>query len=353
MRATIKIKFEKKFGFQKKPYSLVDGLEALAEIDAYFVENEKTASVFVDLFDTDNQDFGYKGYFELGLGNGDTFLEWLEGSLLNNFPDNHTDILVMIEQIAAEIADQALSEKEVQKEVEKPKKRSSFLIRGVIVFALALFGLGAYYVIDNHILPGTKVEVKTSYEEDLQRLTPEEFASKYPGKMDELAAYYSENQEWLKLKDLQNDYPTVGGAFDLAFYEHDWDKVINTDVTTLSEDRKAMLCFAYLEKNMISEAELLASKLESEELNEALDYAYLRQVGNYIKEKKISDAEKIGKKIMSKELQQEFQESIDSAAIMVEMADLYKEQKDQKNVEMWERRLNDLGTALEERGLVE
>ena len=102
---------------------------------------------------------------------------------------------------------------------------------------------------------------------------------------------------------------------------------------------------------MIFEAELLAKKLDSDQLNEALDYAYLHQIGSLIKEKKLNDVEDIGKKIQSAALQKEYQESVDSAHIMNDMIDLYQKQKDTKNKEIWERRLNDLGTALEERRL--
>ncbi|UXA04085.1 hypothetical protein [Enterococcus gallinarum] len=348
----IKIKFEKKYGFRKKPYSLVEGLEVLADLDADFNKRNQNEEVYMELFDTKDKDFGYKGYFELGLENGDSFLEWLEKTLMNEFPNNSTEIQEMIDLLTEEIAQQALSAKEIPIKSNKPRKRSPWIISGVIIFILLLGGVGAYFLMGNQIFPITSaVETKETFREDLQLLVPKELAAKYPDQLEEIAEYYKDNQNWDKLKMLQETHPTASGAFDLAFYERDWDTVIQTDVTTLTEERKIMLCFAYIEKNMIFEAELLAKKLDSDQLNEALDYAYLHQIGSLIKEKKLNDVEDIGKKIQSAALQKEYQESVDSAHIMNDMIDLYQKQKDTKNKEIWERRLNDLGTALEERRL--
>lgn len=348
----IKMKFEKKYGFSKKPYSLLQGLEILAEVDADFTERGQNETVFIELFDTKDKNFGYKGYFELGLKNGDSFLEWLEIKLTTDFPENFGEIEEMIERLSDEIAQQALSAKDPPKTQTQPRKRSRWLLCGIVVALLLGGGAGTYFLMNNPLFPTTSaVETKESFQEDLELLSPEELGEKYPSKLEDIAKHYTDQQNWGNLKIFQEAYPTVSGAFDLAFYEHDWDTVIQTDVTTLTEDKKIMLCYAYIEKNMLSEAELLANKLDSNQLHEALDYAYLRRTGKLIKEKKFEEAEDVGGRIQSDDLKKEYQDAIDSASIMEEMIALYKKQKDTKNQEMWERRMNDLGTELEERGI--
>ena len=346
------MKFEKKYGFGKKPYSLVKGLEILAEVDTDFTERDQNETIFIELFDTKDKNFGYRGYFELGQRNGDSFLEWLESKLATEFPENYGEIEEMIERLSDEIAQQALSAKVPPKKQTQPRNRSLWLLCGIVVALLLGGGVGTYLLMNNQFVSTTNaVETKESFQEDLELLSPEELGEKYPSKLEDIAKHYTEQQNWENLKIFQETYPTVSGAFDLAFYEHDWDTVIQTDVTTLTEDKKIMLCYAYIEKNMLSEAELLANKLDSNQLNEALDYAYLRQTGKLIKEKKIGEAEDVGRKIQSEDLKKEYQDAIDSASIMEEMIALYKKQKDTKNQEMWERRMNDLGTELEERGI--
>lgn len=349
----IKIKFEKKDGFQNKPYLLAEGLENLAEIDAEFVENEQRSTIFIEIFDTKDKNFGYKGYFELGLGNGDSFFEWLETTLLAEFPENQEDIKEMLDRLAEEIAHQALSVKELPNKSIPQRKRSILLISGLIVFLLLVGDTGTYFLMNNQLLVTNAVETKDTFAEDLEQLEPKGLGEKYPDRLEEIAEAYKDQKNWENLEVFQELYPTAGGAFDLAFYKHDWDTVIQTEVTSLTEERKIMLCYAYLAKNMLAEAELLAKKLESSQLNEALDYAYLRKVGTLIKEKKITEAEEFGKKIQSDDLKKEYQEAVDSASLMKEMTDLYQKQKDSKNKEIWERRLNELGTVLEERGVIE
>lgn len=346
------MKFEKKYGFEKKPYSLVKGLEILAEVDAEFTERDQNETIFIELFDTKDKNFGYRGYFELGQRNGDSFLEWLESQLATEFPENYGEIEEMIERLSDEIAQQALSTKDPPQKQTQSRNRSRWLLCGIVVALVLGGGAGTYLLMDNQFFSTTNaVETKESFQEDLELLSPEEIGEKYPSKLEDIAKHYTDQQNWENLKTFQETYPTVSGAFDLAFYEHDWDTVIQTDVTTLTEDKKIMLCYAYIEKNMLSEAELLANKLDSNQLNEALDYAYLRQTGKLIKEKKIGEAEDVGGKIQSDDLKKEYQDAIDSATIMEEMIALYKKQKDTKNQEMWERRMNDLGTELEERGI--
>lgn len=346
------MKFEKKYGFGKKPYSLVKGLEILAEVDADFTERDQNETIFIELFDTKDKNFGYRGYFELGQRNGDSFLEWLESKLATEFPENYGEIEEMIERLSDEIAQQALSAKVPPKKQTQPRNRPLWLLCGIVVALLLGGGAGTYLLMNNQFFSTTNaVETKESFQEDLELLSPEELGEKYPSKLEDIAKHYTDQQNWENLKIFQETYPTVSGAFDLAFYEHDWDTVIQTDITTLTEDKKIMLCYAYIEKNMLSEAELLANKLDSNQLNEALDYAYLRQTGKLIKDRKIGEAEDVGRKIHSEDLKKEYQDAIDSASIMEEMIALYKKQKDTKNQEMWERRMNDLGTELEERGI--
>ncbi|MGM0285740.1 MULTISPECIES: hypothetical protein [unclassified Enterococcus] len=347
----IKIKFEKKYGFQRKPYPFVEGLEILAVLDSEFEKKNQTAIIFLELFNPKDKNFGYKGYFELGAGNGDFFLEWLEKTLIDEFPENRNEVKEMIGILEEEIAQQAVAIKEIPEKSNKPKKRLSIFISGMIVFLLLLGGAGTYLLVSNQTNSSANAVTADSFVDDLKLLDPNQLGEKYPDRLVEIAEYYKEQQNWEKLKLFQTFYPTPEAAFDLAFYEQDWDSVIQTDVTTLTEERKIMLCYAYIEKNMLSEAELLATKLDSKQLEQELDYAYLRQVGALIKEKNISEAEEIGKKIKSIDLQKEYLDAVDSASLMKEMIALYQKQKDTKNQEIWERRLNELGHVLEERRL--
>lgn len=159
-----------------------------------------------------------------------------------------------------------------------------------------------------------------------------EIAEKLPSRQEEIADFLAQNQDFEKLEAFERNYPTEIGAFELAFNQQDWEKVVKADVFRLTDERKMMLAIAFLELGNKKEAELINNKIQSKILAKKIAIAYLQ-------DQEIDKAKDIQKQLKDKDLE----EWIDTASIYQEMVDFYKSEKDTANQEIWERKFKNIG----------
>lgn len=198
---------------------------------------------------------------------------------------------------------------------------------------------GGYYYFSNK---REVVAVKDEFSDLLQKKEYSKAAKQFPNKRIDIATYLAEHELFSDLKDYQKEFPTDTGAFDLAFYEKEWEKVISSPTTDLSEDKQIMLAHAYIELGKLSEAEILNKKLKSKVIEQELSYSYKVKAIQEIQENKISEAEQIQKKLNDSDLA----ELIDTAKICREMIEHYKKEKDVENQKIWLNKLESLGKEL-------
>lgn len=170
-------------------------------------------------------------------------------------------------------------------------KRIWFIV--VIVFSLFI---GISVMWPHFITKVDQKEITTTEEQEWAKLIEAQAylqaATEYPEKRHELIDYLTEQQEFTWLKEINEYYPTADAQFDLAFFEKNWEVVIETSPENLSDKRKVMLAFAYIELEQLAEAEILKKYLESEELSKKLDQNYLQKGLFFLKQKKIAETTK-------------------------------------------------------------
>ena len=93
-----------------------------------------------------------------------------------------------------------------------------------------------------------------------------------------------------------------------------------------------MMAIAFIQLDQLEEAKLISESLEDEQLAMQLAVGYLRQ-------KNVDEAKKIQDKLNDDQLA----EMIDTTKIYVQMISYYSKEKDTKNQELWERKLEKIG----------
>lgn len=188
----------------------------------------------------------------------------------------------------------------------------------------------------SEVSPQKTVETTTSTEDPVLSMENYlEIASRDASRKEEIANFLAEKEDYERLEQFQKEYPTSIGQFELAFNEKDWDTVIQADISSLNENRSLMLAFAFLAKGMPNEAKTINQTLKNDELSEQIAILFLRQ-GN------IKEAEVTQKSLKNEDLL----EFIDSAKIFKEMITYYRKEKDQENEKIWQRKLENIGSAI-------
>lgn len=130
-------------------------------------------------------------------------------------------------------------------------KRIWFIV--VIVFSLFI---GISVMWPHFITKVDQKEITTTEEQEWAKLIEAQAylqaATEYPEKRHELIDYLTEQQEFTWLKEINEYYPTADAQFDLAFFEKNWEVVIETSPENLSDKRKVMLAFAYIELEQLA-----------------------------------------------------------------------------------------------------
>ncbi|EKJ3581450.1 response regulator [Enterococcus faecalis] len=215
------------------------------------------------------------------------------------------------------------------------RRSTFFMIMGVLL--LSLIGVSLFFA--NFYLKKEQIPPKPTYEQLLQEGKYLEAAEAFPDNLEAIEQYLVEKQEFQELKTLNERFPTNEGTFDLAFYQKEWKKVIQTEVTELNTDRKVMLAYAYIQLERLEEAEILNKTLKSKQLTTELNKAWIRKAIRMIRKEEFLEAEKINNNLKNDQLG----ELIETGKTCQEMVSFYREKKDTKNETLWKNRLSQLG----------
>lgn len=292
---------------------------------------------------------GFTGEIALGDGYGEEFLSRLEADLTAIYPTNKQEIELFIGELAEDYA-QGRQKQAQPNTREEPKKRKNWIVLLVVFGLLSCVGVAFFFVIrpyvDKREPPQTTQLSETNDESQLKQavkgMSAEELGKKYPKQLSTLANLLAESEQFDKLETFQKTYPTDEGAFNLAFYKKEWEKVIQVPSTNLSKEKRVMLAHAYVELGKLSEAEIINESLKSETIQTEVTAAYKRKAILLIQQGELAKAEEIQKKINDKELP----ELIETGKTCQEMIAYYKKEKDVDNQNLWLKRLESLGGEL-------
>ncbi|MDY0837423.1 hypothetical protein [Lacticaseibacillus paracasei] len=183
-----------------------------------------------------------------------------------------------------------------------PKIRRSFLKHLITIAALLImaggFLFGTKLVVDAYNAPPTYAALikKGSY---LQA------GKLYPERRDDVRKTLTSQSNVKQLAKFQRSYPKAETAFDLAYLQHNWPKVIKTSSqVTLSQERQIKLAVAYVHTKQFDAAELINEQLKSKTLSEVIALGYVRQkdfdkaqkINDNLKDSTIKQAIEVGKK---------------------------------------------------------
>ncbi len=270
---------------------------------------------------------------------------------------NSTECMELITAIQQELENPKVTEpaNDLNKKNQKKEKKSTniprerrqfsggtikkgsifFILMGVLLFSL--IGGSLFFV--NSYSKKEEAPSKPTYEQLLQEGKYLEASEAFPDNLEAIEQYLVEKQEFQELKTFNERFPTNEGAFDLAFYQKEWKKVIQTEVTELNTDRKVMLAYAYIQLELLEEAEILNKTLKSKQLTAELNKAWIRKAIRMIRKEEFLEAEKINNNLKNDQLG----ELIETGKTCQEMVSFYREKKDTKNETLWKNRLSQLG----------
>ncbi|MFW9697818.1 hypothetical protein, partial [Vibrio parahaemolyticus] len=132
----------------------------------------------------------------------------------------------------------------------------------------------------------------------------------YPDNIDEierdmfLGGYENIDQ----LEDLNANYDYPQTAFDLAFLNKEYNKVVELKDLADTEGRKAQLVIAYLDQNLVDEAYELNTNLKSDELDDLIIEEYIKVAKQALANDDVQYAKDIASKINNDELNQDIKE---------------------------------------------
>lgn len=343
------IQFSGNKRFPKKKQSIVSGILLLSSEEQRIAETGSSETVSIRIDGSKVITDGFTGEITLGEGYGNEFLSRLESDLITIYPTNKNDIEQFIEELAEDYAQGRLNKTE-NKNTSYFKKPNKWIYVIVSVLFVSLLATGFYFFFQstqtkNQINPKTSsvaVDNANEMNQSVQELSVNELEKKYPKRLSEVANSLAEEKQFDKLESFQEKYPTDEGAFNLAFYKKEWEKVIQVPSTNLSKEKQIMLAHAYIELGKLSEAEILNDSLKSDTLKAEMNTAYKRKAILLVQEGQLAKAEEIQAKVKDNELE----ELIETGKTCQEMIEFYKKEKDVENQELWVKRLENLGGEL-------
>lgn len=239
------------------------------------------------------------------------------------------------EAISPFIRQESIKEKVTLKRRPKlmDKKILTYILVGIVLFFL--IGSGAYFLKGEFLSGKEEPTTAISSSVEIAEITLDnymEVAEKETDRQEEVVNFLVEQEAFEQLEAFQEAYPTEIGKFEVAFNQKDWQTVIEADISTLNNARKMMMAIAFIQLGQLEEAKLISESLEDEQLAMQLAVGYLRQ-------KNVDEAKKIQDKLNDDQLA----EMIDTTEIYVQMISHYSKEKDTKNQELWERKLEQIG----------
>lgn len=351
----ISISFDQNHRFSKKPISLYEGLSVLSQVEDQLALEEVEESVHIRIYSNEQdakrrKNSNFDAVMNLGLGYGYNLLEFIEEQVEINYSKEAAE--AFIGHLASEIMDSQRSEQSPEPvavdphENVQPKKHRKWL-RPVLLGGIGIILLSGIGYTGIHVYQGIQeteaVEDLQSSKDELElRLkeeSPEVLADEYPEEIGTIATLLAEEKRFDELKSFNQEWSTPEGSFDLAFHQEDWETVISLDETSLTEERKVMLAYSFIQLDRLEEAEILNRTLKSEKLSVLITEQWMVRGIKYVQSGNFQAAKDIQKELSDPYLE----ELIETGEACQEMIDFYKEQKDDRNKELWEKRLKNLG----------
>lgn len=238
----------------------------------------------------------------------------------------------------------------VFKEQDAPLKTKKSVNKWAIILPIVtLLGIGTMTLVLPMLQPKPNTSISTSItadslEELLKLKAFDKAMALYPNEKETIQQAVFNAQDKELLADFVSKYPSDDGEFDLAFYNKDWDKVISLKTINLSDERKAMLAYAYLQKDNIAEAYAINSVLNSSSLKQAILEVGKKQVIALLKNHQIAEA-----KQLNETYQLELSVKIEQVEKIIVLIQRYQSQIDtnqseeaKQNQAMWQKELEKL-----------
>lgn len=351
----ISISFDQNHRFSKKPISLYEGLSVLSQVEDQLALEEVEESVHIRIYSNEQdakrrKDSNFDAVMSLGLGYGYNLLEFIEEQVEIYYSKEEAEVFIGL--LASEIMDSQRTEQNpepvevVPQTNDQPKKQRKWLrpiligIAGVIlVTGLSYTGFQVYHRLQVTEAVEDPLSTRDQLESRLKEDSPEALADEYPEEIGTIATLLAEEKRFDELKSFNQEWPTPEGSFDLAFHQEDWETVISLDETSLTEERKVMLAYSFIQLDRLEEAEILNRTLKSEKLSVLITEQWMVRGIKYIQSANFQAAKDIQKELSDPYLE----ELIETGEACQEMIDLYEEQKDDDNRKLWEKRLTTLG----------
>lgn len=351
----ISISFDQNHRFSKKPISLYEGLSVLSQVEDQLALEEVEESVHIRIYSNEQdakrrKNSNFDAVMTMGLGYGYNLLEFIEEQVEINYSKEAAE--AFIGHLASEIMDSQRAEQSPEpvavdphENVQPNKRRKwlrSILIGGIgiiLVSGLGYTGVQVYQGLQATEAAEDLLSSKDELELRLKEESPEVLADEYPEEIGTIATLLAEEKRFDELKSFNQEWPTPEGSFDLAFHQEDWETVISLDETSLTEERKVMLAYSFIQLDRLEEAEILNRTLKSEKLSVLITEQWMVRGIKYVQSGNFQAAKDIQKELSDPYLE----ELIETGEACQEMIDFYKEQKDDRNKELWEKRLKNLG----------
>lgn len=186
--------------------------------------------------------------------------------------------------------------------ISLPKIRRSFLKHLITIAALLImaggFLFGTKLVVDAYNAPPT-------YAALIKKGLYLQAGKLYPERRDDVRKTLTSQSDVKQLAKFQRSYPKAETAFDLAYLQHNWPKVIKTSSqVTLSQEHQIKLAVAYVHTKQFDAEELINEQLKSKTLSEVIALGYVRQkdfdkaqkINDNLKDSTIKQAIEVGKK---------------------------------------------------------
>ncbi|HCO70676.1 MAG TPA: hypothetical protein DIT57_00040 [Enterococcus sp.] len=327
----------------------------LSQVEDQLALEEVEESVHIRIYSNEQdakrrKNSNFDSVMPLGLGYGYNLLEFIEEQVEIHYSKAEAEAFIGL--LASEIMDSQRTEQNpepvefVPQTNDQPKKQRKWLrpiligIAGVIlVTGLSYTGYQVYQGLQVTEAVEDPLSTRDQLESRLKEDSPDVLADEYPEEIGTIATLLAEEKRFDELKSFNQEWPTPEGSFDLAFHQEDWETVISLDETSLTEERKVMLAYSFIQLDRLEEAEILNRTLKSEKLSVLITEQWMVRGIRYIQSGNFQAAKDIQEELSDPYLE----ELIETGEACQEMIDFYKEQKDDRNKELWEKRLKNLG----------
>lgn len=331
----------------------------LSQVEDQLALEEVEESVHIRIYSNEQdakrrKNSNFDSVMTLGFGYGYNLLEFIEEQVEIHYSKEEAE--AFIGHLASEIMDSQRAEQSPEQSPEPvtidPKENAqpinqrkwlrSILIGGIgiiLVSGLGYTGVQVYQGLQATEAAEDLLSSKDELKLRLKEESPEVLADEYPEEIGTIATLLAEEKRFDELKSFNQEWPTPEGSFDLAFHQEDWETVISLDETSLTEERKVMLAYSFIQLDRLEEAEILNRTLKSEKLSVLITEQWMVRGIKYIQSGNFQAAKDIQEELSDPYLE----ELIEAGEACQEMIDFYKEQKDDGNKELWEKRLKNLG----------